>query len=263
MDSNLQLVKLAHYQLGFQTRLMQMAVKSAMWPEDDMIKEAGPIAKTLGFFRGIPRVISTGFGKLRGGFQKWRQGVSRDYLRSWQQTAGGLPPEAQARLEALDRLWHQRAQTAAGVGGARTMGAEEWGAAGFGKGREGMDEFGHNPATNKFTYGPGPAVGGGPHPRTNEELAAAGMGSAPWRQGMFSNLPKWIPQGARNWAEKNPEWTAGLLGGGIGAGATEGLNMYGDAKRRNRIQNLGFLQRLGLAGQLAFDPSGFTDTLHL
>lgn len=82
-------------------------------------------------------------------------------------------------------------------------------------------------------------------------------------KGLLGRIKGMLPQGAQDWVAANPNLAsagAGALGGG---GLVYAGNAYGDAQRRKALENLGMLDRLGLAFQLATNPQGFASTLRL
>jgi hypothetical protein len=86
---------------------------------------------------------------------------------------------------------------------------------------------------------------------------AGGGESTPWPKGF-------------GWAQKPYDWLAGQakdhpaiaggIGGGIGGfGLGKGMDAWRDSARREKLKNMTFMDRLMLAGNLAFSPTSFAD----
>ena len=99
---------------------------------------------------------------------------------------------------------------------------------------------------------PGENISGAGLPNP-EELAAGGEKAVKAEQ----------PAGWFGRFRNNPALMGGALGAAGGIAGTEGLEYMGERARRKRIRDLGFLERLGLAGQVAFSPEGFINSLNL
>lgn len=101
---------------------------------------------------------------------------------------------------------------------------------------------------------------GGPKPTIDVDATVT---SGDPTGGLLGRIRNMLPGGARAWAERNPELYGGALGALGGGGAVMAGDQYGDWRRRRAIENLGLLDRLGLALQLAASPRGFNQTLGL
>ena len=100
---------------------------------------------------------------------------------------------------------------------------------------------------------------GGP---TGQGELFPGMSADPTK-GLLGRMKGMLPQGAQDWMANNPNLVSAGAGAAGGAAAMGGLNEYGDYRRRQALENAGFMDRLGLAFQLATNPQGFAQTLRL
>lgn len=81
--------------------------------------------------------------------------------------------------------------------------------------------------------------------------------------GLLNRIYAKMPKHWQEWAEGHKPQLYGAGGALAGAAGVGGLHAYGDSRRRKALENLSFMQRLGLALQLAANPEGFINTLHL
>jgi hypothetical protein len=81
--------------------------------------------------------------------------------------------------------------------------------------------------------------------------------------GWASRIYRKLPEGARTWINDNQGLAGGAVGGATGLGLAQGGNMIANSYRRNRIENAGPMERMGLALQLALNPSSFTNRVGL
>lgn len=109
-----------------------------------------------------------------------------------------------------------------------------------------------------------PDMMGGNWPTVHPDLMgtnpAATAGSS-WLQGLTGRMP----EGMRNWMQVPGNQTMMAAGGGLAAGA--GGMGYAQHRvnemRRDALNHAGVMQRLGLAFQLATNPNGFMNTMHM
>ena len=263
MSSDDGLVKLAHYQMGFQARLLQMAMKSAAAaPAVEEFMEKQAMAALLG--RALGRMGTWGVrpflagGRTLGG---WGRGIAR--------MAGDL-------RTGMDEGWASgmgRGGAPSGPFGPRTSrpfpGA---GPAGRSGGAPSAAETIRNlrsHSQNMGAGGPRIRVEGAPnvpHGTPFEEPGAAAGGAGAAAGGAGFTWPGWVPesvQTAGNWlgakARDNQAWAGGLGGGVAGYGTSSAFQGIGDWNKRRKLRNMGFMDRLMMAGNLAFSPESFTE----
>jgi hypothetical protein len=314
---NYDLAKAARFDNGFNTRIQQLALKSAANGEFAKLAMTGRLANM--FARMAPRIeqaapmaglniaggAGKGIGKLMGAPVSIARGVGRGLM--------GTPGEAGAISrfvggagegllgafgeggKRLGQRFNRLATGRVAFGAPKPVAAGAPGAtaADVAKGTGVAAEATPGAAGAAGPATPAPAaptaapgtVGGGTTPGTISTEQLAGQGVIPtnrsWTggptgqgelfpnmagdptKGLLGRMQGMLPQGAKDWIANNPNLAsagAGALGGGAVMG---GINEYGDYRRRQALENLGFMQRLGLALQLATNPQGFSNTLQL
>jgi hypothetical protein len=297
MNSDDGIVKLAHYQLGFQTRLMQLAIKSAAAApsvEEFMEKQAmaaalGKILPLIGrgigrtggmvpwalkgigaLGRGAGNLARRGWGRFMGGLGNFGENIATGFYNQagrsrFAETAAdaaaaaraarGFPSAAPTPNEATEAINRLRAHSQnINMGGPRIR-------------VEGAPNVPPTGGTAAGTAGAeAGAAGAGARPEGTWAETNEGPGGTEYGGLNDFRWPSWVPgwaQTAGNWtraqAAAHPAW-AGGIGGGIGGfGLGQGMDWIRDSARRRKLQNMGFMDRLMLAGNLAFSPQSFAE----
>lgn len=332
---NYELQKIARFNNGFDTRLLQLVVKSAV--NGEFSKEAGWGDAAAGIFaryaprieqtaaRMAPRIegagaaaphwnIAGGIGRHIGQLPKYIAAVpfipGRWLGNTTTRLVGGAVEGAASMFGPKARVWGQAAnqninrfmtgnikfgppkpgESAANIASGATAAARGGmggGAAGGGGAAAGAG--GGSAGGGGVPWGGGAAGGAAgsktPGFMTNEQLAELGLVTPnrgftmPGRglvgpgvdpsilgdptKGLLGRISGMLPQGAQNWISANPNAASAAGGALAGGGLMYAGNEYGDYKRRQALANLGMLDRLGLAFQLATNPQGFSNTLRL
>lgn len=298
---NYEHAKIASFENGFETRLRQVMIKSALNPQQmwKALSSAGRAGKSISQAGGtaeqamakispkfqLPQQMTTNPRILAGLGDETTSLVSgqrmadlaRSNLRPAQAMAGArfapggalsqaaragqiVMPKAPGMTPNIPKNVYQSPITGKAMGGGKATPTPV---------NEGFAKVTpETPVPGAGAPAPGTAGGGAtPGSMSNVELEALGLvtprsGGDP-TGGLLGKIKGYLPQNVQDWAGKNPNLVsagAGALGGG---GLVAAGDAYGDAQRRKALANAGFMDRLGLAFQLATNPEGFANTLRL
>jgi hypothetical protein len=234
---NYDLFKKAKYRSGFETRVAQLIVKDIALSQ--MQKEAGIgsfIGKGVGLMRGALGGSAARLGEAAGGVAGAARGFGANIAKGYSQGT-------RAGFKAVAGRAMPRANPAAAAGPA-------------------MNHATAPAAAAATAAAPPPSSYGGVGAARAQSAAsrASGLAQTPAANGSggsFMDSLKGIP--GADWAKENPA-VAGAIGGAAGQNLYDwNSNRMRKNEMQDRLANMGFGDRLGMAFSMMTNPRGFAE----